>query len=70
MRAFYVKKKNKQVRKYFLPMNYMFGCYSNRLREGFKKTANYPHFVDKGEGDPRMWISDGGGDLNVDKKNP
>ena len=26
-----------------------------------KKTANYPHFVDKGGGGPKMWISDGRG---------
>ena len=48
------------------------GKYSHAiyLREGFnkQKTANYPHFVDKGGG-PQMWISDGGeGSSHVDKK--
>ena len=28
---------------------------------GVKKTANYPHSVDKAEGGPQMGISDGGG---------
>ena len=32
-----------------------------------KKTANYPHFVDKGRG-TQMWISKGGGSRHVDKK--
>ena len=37
-------------------------------REGLqKKTANYPHFVDKGRG-TQMWISNGGGSPHVDKK--
>ena len=34
------------------------------LGKGKKKTANYPHFVDKGGG-PQMWIREGSD--NVDK---
>ena len=42
------------------------------VREGLKKTANYPQFVDKGGGvGPQMWKRDGGGEgrsLHVDKQ--